>query len=398
MTTTVASPMEVTGKIGGIELKPGSPKLLTHVGVTYNVSTPEEELKKAKAAIRAGTDIIADVSLGKQAKATLKLLCENLKVPVTSLPGYILATQHGQYELDVNISKNEILEVTEEVLSYGISGFTIHSAFKRKHLEEIENSNRIFKFTSRMGNYIRKYMQDTNKENPFYECFPEVVQLAKKYGATISIGTALRSPSVANEGGFDELFKSEIREAAELVKLCKDNGVEVMLEGVGHITIDKIPEWYQFSKEVCHNVPLRALPMVSDRGMGHDNVTGAIAATFLARAGVEVICTMTRAEHISQPTLGDIRESVVCFRIALASAFPDMEKEFLVGKAREEGGCHLPAVIKNVIDPQGAYQAFVQRAGLGNVDFEKASDALEECTMCGLSCPIKKEKNKSAAV
>jgi Thiamine biosynthesis protein ThiC len=375
-------------KIGNLTLSSTNPLLLTHVGVTYGISTPKNELEKAVAAVKCGANIIADASLGPNCLKTEKLLCQNLDVPVTALPGYVLATRDGENELNENISTSEILETTEEMLSNGIKGITVHSVFSQKHLFMLENSNRTFPFTSRMGHYIRKYMQKTGKENPFYTCFPEIVALAKKYNAAISIGLALRSPSITNDGGLDNLFKEEIVDAAELVKLCYDNDVSTTLEAGGHITIDKINEWYNYIKKNCYEVPLRILSVVTDRGMGHDNVTGAITAAFLAKMGVEIICTTSRAEHISLPTLEDICESVIHFKIALAAANPEMGKESKVAKARAKGGCHLPEVIQNVIDPEGAYKAFVDRSRKGLGEDMTASD-LQECTMCGTSCPLR---------
>lgn len=376
-------------KIGNVQLKSGTPKLLTHVGVTYDISSPKLELEKALMAVAYGADIIADASLGKNCRETTKLLCENIKNPVTCLPGYVLASQYGQNELDKNICANEILEVTEEMLSYGVKGLTFHPVLNRRHLEALEKTkDRVFPFTSRMGHYIKKYMHINNKDNPFYDCFPEIVSLAKKYDANISIGIALRSPSIANKGGFDELVKMEIEDSKELIQICNNNNVSVTLEAGGHIALDAMPGWFNYIKQTCNNVPLRVLVLSTDRGMGHDNVSGAISATYLARMGVELICTMTRAEHISQPTLEDIKESVINFKIALESAHPDMEKETLVAKARAMGGCHLPRVIDNVIDPQGAYDAFFVRSGAGLNDALTYSE-LEECTMCGESCPIR---------
>lgn len=373
--------------IGNVKLESYKPKLLTHVGVTYDISTPDEELNKAIVAISNGADIIADASLGEKSLETLTLLCHNLECPVTCLPGYILATQKGGNELPHNLSKCELLETTEKIFSIGAKGITIHPMIDRRLISKINKSNRVFPFTSRMGNYIRRYLE-YNIDNPFYKYFPEIVDLAKKYNANISLGVSTRSPSVVNNGGFDDLFKTEIDTSRELIKICNDNDVSVTLEAGGHITIDKMPEWYNYIKNQCYDVPLRVLVVSTDRGMGHDNVSGAISAAYLARLGVELICTVTRAEHISQPTIDDIRESVIHYKIALASALPNMKKETLVADARAVGGCHLPNVIKNVIDPQGAAKAVKERSKMGlnedSFDYELAT-----CTMCGASCPLK---------
>lgn len=373
--------------LGNIKLEPYSPKLLTHVGVTYDISTPTIELKKAKAAVSNGVDIIADASLGKRSIETLNLLCKNLETPVTCLPGYILATKNDGNALPNNLSKNELLETVEEIFLIGAKGITIHPMIDRELIKKINNSNRIFPFTSRMGHYIRKYLE-YNKDNPFYKYFPEIVNLAKKYNANISLGVSTRSPSVINNGGFDELFKREITKSRELIELCNKNDVNVTLEAGGHITLEQMPKWYNYVKSQCNNVPLRVLIVSTDRGMGHDNVSGAISATYLARLGVEIICIVTRAEHISQPTIDDILESVFDYKIALASAFPNMDKEYLVAKARAEGGCHLPNVMKNVIDPEGAIKAVKLRTRMG-LNEESFDTELSTCTMCGSSCPLK---------
>ncbi len=379
--------MNKVRKIGDKVITAKQPLLVTHVGVTYAVSTPEDELKKALVAVENGVDIISDASLGEKSRKTLKLLCDNIKVPVTALPGYYLATDKNQNFINPTLSRSQILEVTEELLSYGIKGFTTHSSFRREHMHLLNQTDRVFSFTSRMGNYIREYMGKTGKENPFYEYFPDIIKLAKKYNSIISLGVVLRSPSVANNGGFDELFKQEILASKELIQMCHDQNVDVLLEAGGHIALDKMQEWYDFIKVNCDNVPIRALTVSTDRGMGHDNVSGAIAAAFMARIGVEVICITTRSEHISQPSLEDIRESVVNFKIALASAKVNYDLEHKVANARARGGCHLPEVLENIIDPEGARKVIAER-----FEYREESD-LENCTMCGLSCPLKWKKS-----
>ena len=373
-------------RIGNVELNGKAPKLLTHVGVTYNISSPNIELQKALTAVKYGADIIADASLGLNCLITTKLLCSNINVPVTCLPGYVLATKNGDNELNPNLSKNEIIETTEELFSYGVKGITVHATLSQRHIEMLNNSSRVFPFTSRMGHYVRKYIELTGKENPFYIYFDDIVKLTKKYNASLSLGIALRSPTIANDGGFDNLIISEIEDTGSLVKHCMDNNVNVTVEAGGHISIDRIPEWFDFTKAKCYNAPLRVLTLASDRGMGHDNVTGAITATYLARQGVEVICIVTRAEHISQPTIDDIRESVIHYKIALASAIPDYEKEKSVAVARAVGGCHLPEVIRNVIDPEEAKKAYFERVKLNLNEIQ--IDDFKGCTMCGESCPL----------
>lgn len=369
------------------ELENGTvPSLLVHVGTTYSYSTPDDELAKALMAQSLGANIISDASVGPQCRETIKKLCRNIDLPVTCLPGYILATENGGAKLKKDLCKNEILEVIEELLEMGVAGITIHSAFQHKHIHLLENSNRVFPFTSRMGGYILQYMKETGKENPFYVYFDDILKLVKKYNAVMSLGVALRSPSIVNDGGFDTLMKTEIDSASPLIKRCLDNNVAITLEAGGHMTIDKLYELDTYIKGNCHNVPLRVLTLLTDRGMGHDNVAGAIAAAFLCKTNTRIICLLTRAEHIGQPTLEDIKEAIINYKIALSCIYPDADSEYIVAKNRALGGCHIKSVIDNVIDPLGAYDECVKRM---SKDTNSSDIDLTKCTMCGDSCPIK---------
>ena len=147
-------------------------------------------------------------------------------------------------------------------------------------------------------------------------------------------------------------------------------------------------DWISFTKENCFGVPMRVLTIATDRGMGHDNVTGAITAAYLAQMGIELICTITRAEHIGQPTLQDIVESVVNYKIALNIVKPNMDMEKAVAIARAQGGCHLSTVFENIIDREGAYRELRLRNNNGLVDTQFDDGRIKKCTMCGDSCPL----------
>lgn len=364
-----------------------TPSLLVHVGTTYSISSPEKEVAKALLAQEYGADIISDASVGNQSKQTIKELCNNLNIPVTCLPGYIIATEKNNCTLNTDLTYSEILETTEELLQFGVSGITIHPAFLSNHIESLDKSKRVFPFTSRMGGYTYDYMKQTKKENPFYVCFDDIIKLVKKYNAVLSIGLATRSPSIVNDGGFDALYKSEIDVASELIRKCNENNVTTTLEAGGHFRLEKLFELDTYIKSKCYNVPLRVLSVLTDRGMGHDNVTGAITAAFLCKTNAKIICVVTRAEHIGHPTIEDIIEGIINFKIALSCVYPDEELEYKVARSRATGGCHLKGVIDNVIDPKGAFEYCVKHISHG--EDTKEID-LSTCTMCGDSCPLRK--------
>jgi phosphomethylpyrimidine synthase len=374
-------------RIGSRPISSEHPTLVTHVGTTFGYSNPIDELKKALVAEKHGVHVIADVTQGSRWREALQLLRDNIEIPFTGLPGYYIATQNGKSSLPCPLTKSHILEVTEETLNLGATGITVHASFQQKHVELLKSQGRAFPFTSRMGGLIWNYMEATGEENPFLQCFPDLVALAKRYDAAISLGPALRSPSVVNGGGIDDLFRAEIDASAPIIRMCQEAGVSVILEGAGHILISKIPEWISYTKRVCHGVAMRALPMPTDRAMGHDHISGAIAAAFMMAQGVEVIAIMTRAEHLGLPTIEDIEESVITMQIALNAVRPNMNLEEKVAVARSKGGCHLTDVMVNCIDPTGAEKAYWERA--------RGGTQLEECTMCGFTCPIKKRLGRT---
>lgn len=369
-------------------------RLISHVGVSYDVSTPQKELEKALAAIDAGADIIADASVGKNAYDTIKILCENISVPIYASPGYILATGDGNASIPENCTKKDILFCIENVLKLGVSGITIHATFNNRLMLEMEKNERVFPFTSRMGGYILEYMKNTQNENPFYLYIDEIIDLCYKYSVSVSFGLALRSPSVTNDYGIDELFKKEILETKKLIEKCIDKNVDYSIECGGHIAISRMIDWVNFVKDNCYNAKMKVLVVPTDRSMGHDCVSGAIAAAYMCQLGVEMICVITRAEHISLPLFEDIVESVIYFRIALDSICLNMKEERIIAKARSQGGCHLPEIFPSLIDKIGAKREVSLRVADKNIITEDIDVGKHEnCTMCGISCPLKKYVN-----
>lgn len=369
-------------------------KLISHVGVSYNVSTPKLELQKALAALNAGADIIADASVGEKAYETLELLCENISAPVYASPGYILATEDGAASIPIDCNKEEVLSCIEKVLKLGVSGITIHATFNNELLDEMESSGRVFTFTSRMGGYILEYMRETKNDNPFYLYIDAIIELCHDYSVSLSFGLALRSPSITNNYGLDELFKKEILATKKMIEKCIDKGVDYSIECGGHISISHMDEWVKYVKDNCYNAKMKVLVVPTDRGMGHDCVSGAIAASHMCQLGVEMICAITRAEHISLPLYKDIVESVVYFRIAIDSICINMKDERKVAKARSQGGCHLPEIFPSLIDEVGAKKEVNLRITDKNIFTEDIDlKKHEECSMCGISCPLKKYTN-----
>lgn len=366
-------------------------KLVTHVGVSYDVSSPSEELEKAKKALKLGSSIVADASLGINAKDTIRLLCSKLKCPVTASPGYYIATGNGGAAIPTDLDKNELLLKIEEIINLGVSMITVHATLCRELMDDLDNCQRKFAFTSRMGGYILEYMRETGHENPFNEFFDDIIELCVEKNIGISLGLALRSPTICNEAGLDDLYRKEILMSKVFVEKCLQNNIDCCLECGGHIPIHKYDEWFNFVKSNLYNVPMRVMITPTDRGMGHDCVSGAIAAAYLAQLGVEMIVPITRAEHISLPQKEDIWEATIYYRLALDCINLNMKKEEQVALGRAQGGCHLPAIFPALVDPSGA-RIEVNKRIVKNSNFSEDINVnlLSECTMCGPSCPLKK--------
>lgn len=358
-------------------------KVNANIGTSQDHADVTEELLKLKAAIDAGADAVMDLSTGGDVDAIRKLIMAETTVPVGTVPIYqaaLDARKNGKSF--VEISGEEIFEVVEKQAEDGVDFITVHCGVTRASVERIYKQGRIMGIVSRGGALTAEWMKFRNAENPLFEDYDRLLKIAKKYDLVLSLGDGLRPGCLAD--ATDRGQVTELVILGELAKRAFDEGVQVMIEGPGHVPIDQIEANVLLQKRLCNNAPFYVLgPLVTDIAPGYDHITSAIGGAIAASAGADFLCYVTPSEHLRLPTVDDVREGVIAARIAAHAgdiakkAKGAMEADIRLAKARK--ALDWDEQIRLSIDPQKA-RALRQDRPPADADV---------CTMCGSLCAIK---------
>lgn len=358
-------------------------KINANIGTSTDKSRLEDEIKKLKVAIEYGADTVMDLSVGGDLKGIRKRVLKHSTVPVGSVPVYEIAVNAKKNKKDFfKFTADEMLEVLQIQASEGIDFFTIHAGVTKKSLNALKKSKRILDIVSRGGAILALWMNYHKKENPFYEYFDKILDIAYKYDVTISLGDALRPGSILD--ATDKAQVAELKILGQLALSAKKRNVQIMIEGPGHVPLDQIKKNIALEKKICHGAPFYVLgPLVTDVASGYDHINAAIGGALAASYGADFLCYVTASEHLRHPSIEDVREGVCASKIAAHAA--DIAKGVKSAKqwdrnmslARKER--NWKKQIKLSIDP-------LKAKGYRLSSKPKLSDA---CTMCGRYCSIK---------
>ncbi len=360
-----------------------SVKINANLGTSPDESDTKNELKKLKTAIQFGADTVMDLSIAGNIRRNQKTLINKCSVPLGTVPLYEIALSAKKLRGSIyNLTKNDFLDVLVEQAKTGIDFFTIHSGITKKTMKILEQYPRFMGIVSRGGAITADWIKKTKKENPFYEYFDDVIKICKKYDITLSLGDGLRPGTIMD--ATDKPQIAELKLLGKLARQAQAQGVQVMIEGPGHIPIDQISRNVALQKKHCNGAPFYVLgPLVTDIGMGYDHITAAIGSGIAAASGADFICFVTPAEHIKLPNIDDIKQGVIASKIAahagdLARGNKQAwEKDRLMSLSRKKRDWETQ--IKMAIDPQLIKD-------LRAASNPKVSDA---CTMCGEFCSMK---------
>ncbi|HUT85500.1 MAG TPA: phosphomethylpyrimidine synthase ThiC [Elusimicrobiales bacterium] len=288
-------------------------KINANLGLSDIDSDLTKEIDKLSSAIHWGADVVMDLSTSSNLRKILQAFIDNSPVPVGTVPIYKTLERVEKIE---DITPQLLLEIIEEEACQGVDFMTIHAGLLREHVPLA--LNRTTGIVSRGGAMLAKWMTHHKKENPLYTHFTDVCKIFKKYDVTFSLGDGLRPGSLADAS--DEAQYAELDVLGELVKVSRDYGVQVMVEGPGHVPLDKIEENMQRAIKVCHDAPFYVLgPVVTDIAAGYDHISSAIGASIAAWKGAAFLCYVTPSEHLGLPTLEDVRQGVMAYKIAAHS-------------------------------------------------------------------------------
>jgi len=362
-------------------------KVNTNIGTSSDHVDLEEELKKLEVSIQAGTDTVMDLSTGGDIDAIRKEIIRHSSIPVGTVPIYeaaIEAVRKGKALAKMTVE--DIFEVIERQAEEGVDFITVHCGVTRNAVERLRQAHRLMGVVSRGGSFLIEWMIYNGQENPLYEHFDRLLRIAKEYDVTLSLGDGLRPGCLA-----DATDRPQVEETivlGELTEKAWAEGVQVMIEGPGHVPLDQIEANVLLEKRLCKGAPFYVLgPLVTDISPGYDHITCAIGGAIAGKAGADFLCYVTPSEHLKLPSVEDVREGVIATRIAGHAADiargnqRAFQKDFEMSKARKNFDWERQ--IELAIDPIKARRYHQEgRSGGGDV-----------CTMCGEFCAIKRVKD-----
>lgn len=355
-------------------------KVNVNLGISGDLIDPEVELEKVRVALELGAEGIMDLSNHGKTQEFRKQLLEMAPVMIGTVPMYD-AIGYLEKAL-ISITPQDFLDVVRRHAEDGVDFVTIHAGMNRRVIESFKETGRLMNIVSRGGSLIFAWMEATGNENPFYEYYDDVLEILHEYDVTISIGDAMRPGC-----GYDATDAGQIAELIEIGKLTKrawDAGVQVMVEGPGHMAIDEIAANMKLQKRLCHDAPFYVLgPLVADIAPGYDHITAAIGGAVAASSGADFLCYVTPAEHLRLPDVNDVREGLVATKIAAHAA--DIAKGIPGARDRD----NRMSDARRRFDWEEMFDLALDPVKPREY-FESAPPTNEEsCTMCGKMCAVR---------
>ncbi len=360
-----------------------STKINANIGTSEGREDLDRELKKLELLISLGADAVMDLSTGGDLRKIRRKLIEHSSIPFGTVPIYE-AAKKSKYIKD--IKESDIMQVLKDQARDGVDFFTIHSGINLDSVSRLKKQGRVLDVVSRGGAILVNWMTENKKENPFYKNFDEIVDLAKEYDITLSLGDGMRPGSVAD--ATDRAQIEELVILGELANRAFKKDVQVMIEGPGHVPLDQIVTNIKIQKSLCNNAPFYVLgPIVTDIAPGYDHITSAIGGAIAASAGADFLCYVTPSEHLALPDLEDVRMGVIASKIAahaadIAKKVPGaIEKDIAMSRARKKRD--WSEQFRLSMDEKRA-RSYRDKPGIKEGD---------TCSMCNELCSIKLMEN-----
>lgn len=359
-----------------------SVKVNVNLGTSMDWIHPEEELEKLRIAVKYGADAVMDLSTGGDLIDIRKTIIKNSPIPLGTVPIY----QAGIYKARkpgkavVDMTEDDMFRTIEEHGKEGVDFITVHTGVTKATVEKLKNKKRVTGMVSRGGSFLLAWILHNGEENPLYKNFDYLLELAKEYDMTLSLGDGLRPGGIADSTDIPQI--DELLTLGELVKRSREYGVQAMVEGPGHIIMNQVGANVILEKSVTDGAPFYVLgPLVTDIFPGYDHIVGAIGGAMAAMAGADFLCYLTPAEHLALPTIDDVKEGLIASKIAAHAVDitrgKGIERDIAMDKAR--GNLDWKEQFKLCFDPEKA-RAYRERRGPG---------VEEVCSMCGEFCALR---------
>lgn len=355
-------------------------KVNVNLGISGDLADEAEEWRKVKVALELGAEAIMDLSNSGKTQSFRTRLIEKSPAMIGTVPMYD-AIGYLEKAL-ITITAEDFLDVVRRHAEDGVDFVTVHAGMNRRVLESFKETGRLTNIVSRGGSLIFAWMEATGNENPFYEHYDEVLEILHEHDVTISIGDAMRPGSTYDASDAGQI--AELIEIGKLTRRAWDAGVQVMVEGPGHMSLDEIAANMKMEKRLCHNAPFYVLgPLVTDIAPGYDHITAAIGGAIAASSGADFLCYVTPAEHLRLPDADDVREGLVATKIAAHAA--DIAKGIPGARDRD----NRMSDARRRVDWEGMFAEALDPVKARRY-FESAPPSNEgTCTMCGQMCAMR---------
>jgi phosphomethylpyrimidine synthase len=358
-------------------------KVNANLGTSRDRADLEAEFAKLQAVEEAGADAVMDLSTGGDIGAVRRALLRRTRLAFGTVPVYEAAVAAVRKTGSIlGMTPDSMLAALEAHARDGVDFATVHAGVTRAAVAALEEAPRVCHIVSRGGAFLSEWMEEHGRENPFFERFDDVIAIARERDVTLSLGDGLRPGALADS--LDEAQLRELRTLARLAERARAAGVQVMIEGPGHVPLHQVQAQVLLEKEICGGAPFYVLgPVVTDVAPGWDHLTAAIGGALAAWAGADFLCYVTPSEHLGLPDAEQVRQGVVAARIAGHAA--DIAKGVRGAAERDRAFSRMrrardwKGMIENALDPATARR--IREAAGHSED--------ETCTMCGPFCPFK---------
>ncbi len=358
-----------------------STKVNANIGTSSDFIDLDAELNKLDIAIKAGADAVMDLSTGGDLSYIRKAILGRSRVPIGTVPIYQAGVEAlAQQGAIVKMTPDALFSSISNHCRDGVDFITVHCGVTQRVISLLKQQGRVADVVSRGGAFLMGWMLYNQRENPLYDQFDRLLDIAREYDVTLSLGDGLRPGSLAD--ATDRAQIEELVTLGELVQRSRQAGVQVMVEGPGHMPLNHIEANVLIQKRLCQDAPFYVLgPLVTDIAAGYDHITGAIGGAIAAAAGADFLCYVTPSEHLSLPDPEDVRQGVIASRIAAHAA--DIakgvkgaaERDRQMSQARKRLNWQEQARL--ALDPERVHQGHAQHQTSGKA-----------CSMCGQFCAM----------
>lgn len=358
-------------------------KINANIGTSRDHIDTAEEMEKARAAISAGADALMDLSTGGDLPGMRNKILAETAVPLGTVPIYEAALLAAEEKKGiVNMNEEDLFHAIERQAEGGVDFVTVHCGVTLSAVARLKAEGRLLNVVSRGGSFLVEWMLHNGKENPLYERYDRLLHLAARYDLCLSLGDGMRPGCLAD--ATDRTQIQELITLGELTQRAWDAGVQVMIEGPGHVPIHQVETNVRIEKALCHGAPFYVLgPLVTDIAPGYDHITAAIGGALAASAGADFLCYVTPAEHLRLPTVADVHEGVMASRIAAHAA--DIAKGVQGAHERD----NRMAVARRRLDWEAQAELSIDPVKSRRVRESCPPQDTEVCSMCGEFCAIK---------